>query len=884
MKHRLLAVAIAGLTAPNFAAASVFMSEYIEGSSNNKAIEIFNGGDAAVNLTDYELVFYFNGNTNAGYRIALEGSLPVNQTYVTSHSLAAAEILALAQLTKGGGWFNGDDAIVLEKAGEVIDSIGQIGTDPGSQWNVNSVSTADNTLRRIDGSAADTNPFDAFDPSVAWVQFANNDFSDLGSYLGSVGDGNGDDDDTPAEPSLELGSCGAPATFISAVQGAGASSPLDGQQVVVEAVVTASFQGSDQLSGFFIQEELADQDNNSATAEGVFVFSREPVVGVGDLVRLLATVGEYSGATQLTNIEAALLCGSASLPNSVKIELPVAEAFAWEALEGMRVELEQQLTVTDNYTLARFGEFDVAPERLYIPTQIVAPGAAAQAQAALNQRSKLLIDDGSSRQNPALVAYPSPELSAANSLRVGTELLGVKGVLSEGFGEYRVQPTQPLTFVATNPRTPAPELPGDGELRVAAFNVLNYFNGDGQGAGFPTPRGADSATELARQEAKLIAALIALEADIIGLVEMENDGFGETSALASLVTELNREVGEARWAYVDFGVSNIGTDAITNAIIYRQDVLQPQGMPAFTTQVLFDYGSRAPVLQSFIDTRNGDGFQFLVAHLRSKGSCSGAEGADRDTGDGQGCWNATRVTAVNTMLDWLATAPTGYTDDDVIIVGDMNAYAMEDPIAAFTARGWVDLKSTWLGNRHHSYVFQGESGSLDHAFASPAMAAKITGVTDWLINADEPIALDYNEEFKSPQQLATFFAPDAYRSSDHDPVVIEVNTQREFKQDFGLITGNPGWQRFSFELPANMKVLRVMTQGGSGALELRVEHQRQPSQGHADCVASGNGTEQLCTLLRPAAGTWHIAVRGLRPAKQGRGSYQNVGLAVQAND
>jgi hypothetical protein len=160
--------------------------------------------------------------------------------------------------------------------------------------------------------------------------------------------------------------------------------------------------------------------------------------------------------------------------------------------------------------------------------------------------------------------------------------------------------------------------------------------------------------------------------------------------------------------------------------------------------------------------------------LKSKGSdCLAVN--DPDTGDGQGNCNMTRTKAAGALMRWLATDPTGAGDPDVLIVGDMNSYAMEDPIRAVTNAGYINLVRTLAGAGAYSYVFDGQSGYLDHALASPVLAPRVTGISEWHINADEPVALDYNVEFKTANQVNTFYAADPFRSSDHDPVIVGIN-------------------------------------------------------------------------------------------------------------
>ncbi|HAB08285.1 MAG TPA: ribonuclease, partial [Alcanivorax sp.] len=345
-----------------------------------------------------------------------------------------------------------------------------------------------------------------------------------------------------------------------------------------------------------------------------------------------------------------------------------------------------------------------------------------------------------------------------------------RAIVSYGFEEWRLQPVDDITFRAANPRPAAPPRAPGSNLRVAAFNVLNFFNGDGQGGGFPTARGADNAEELARQKAKLVAALTALDADIIGLMEIENDGYGPDSAIA----ELAEALGPA-WRFVAHGEAGLGSDAIAVGLLYRDDVVAEAGEAAtLDTGAFGNETNRQPLAQSFRLLNNDQVLTLVVNHFKSKGSCPD-DGVNAAQDDGQSCWNAERTQAAEDQLAWLAGQPTGVADEDVLVLGDLNAYALEDPVRAFQDQGFVDLLTRFQGDQAYSYIFDGETGHLDHALASPSLDARVVDAGAWHINADEPRALDYNQDFKSDQQIDDFFAADAYRSSDHDPLHVDLN-------------------------------------------------------------------------------------------------------------
>lgn len=227
------------------AATELFFSEYIEGSSNNKALEIYNGTGSAVDLAagGYNVQMYFNGNPSAGLTINLSGTIADGDVFVLAHSSANPAILAQADQTNGAGWFNGDDAVVLRRGTTIIDVIGQIGFDPGIEWGSGLTSTADNTLRRKSGiEAGDPNGSDPFDPSLEWDGFATDTFDGLGSH--SV---------TPSPNAPVIVSCGAPLSVLEGFSASRSISASDSDGVVVSMAIdaiTPSDPGTITLSGF----------------------------------------------------------------------------------------------------------------------------------------------------------------------------------------------------------------------------------------------------------------------------------------------------------------------------------------------------------------------------------------------------------------------------------------------------------------------------------------------------------------------------------------------------------------------------------------------------------------------------------------------------------
>ncbi|HCL3461766.1 TPA: SpnA family nuclease [Pseudomonas aeruginosa] len=760
-------LALLGLPVAN--AAELIISEYVEGSGNNKALEFYNSGSQVLDLSAYRVEFYFNGASAAGRSIDLSGSLAPGKTFVLANGVADPALLALASQRVEGSWFNGNDAVLLRRrGGEILDSLGQVGFNPGTTWGSGDVQTLDRSLvRKADIRDGDSDPSDAFDPAAQWLGYPRDTFANLGQHgAGEPGGG----EEAGLRP-------------IHEVQGAGAESPLVNQRVAIEGVVVGDFQNASELKGFYVQQEDATVDGDPATSEGIFVYDggNGSDVKLGDRVRVTGQVREFNGLTELVGpLQVSVLASGVALPTPAGISLPLASADALERYEGMRVQLRQTLTVNEVYNLGRYGEVLLSSGgRQMTPTNVVAPGEQAKAMQARNDLDRILLDDGRSGQNPDPIRYPAPELSAYNSLRVGDRTSAIDGVLDYSAGSYRIQPLQTPTFEAANPRPAQPAV--EGRLRVASFNVLNYFNGDGKGGGFPTSRGANTAEEFQRQKAKIVAAILASKADIVGLMEIENDGYGEFSAIADLVNGLNASLPQGqRYAFVNPNRAKLGSDEIAVGLIYRGDKVRTYRSAAVLDSSVnpeFDDTRNRPTLaQTFQEINGGEGLTIAVNHLKSKGSaCDG----DPDTGDGQGNCNLTRARAAQALVDWLAGDPTGAKEPDRLIIGDLNSYAKEDPVNVIRSAGYTDLVARQAGaGKGYSYVFSGQSGYLDHALANASLARQVRGAVEWHINADEPRVLDYNVEFKTPRQQDSLYNAEPYRASDHDPVVIGIDLRR----------------------------------------------------------------------------------------------------------
>ncbi len=910
-----IALAVPGQAAVQAAGPTeLFFSEYIEGSSNNKALEIYNGTGAPINLAagTYNVQMFFNGSASAGLTINLTGTVANGDVFVLANSGAVVDILVQADQTNGSGWFNGDDAVVLRKGTTIIDVIGQIGYRPVPEWGTGLVSTADNTLRRkaaiISGDSVGN---DVFTPSVEWDGFAQNTFNGLGVGYGDVAPvvtstnpaNNSSGFATTAnlivnfnEPvavtgewfTLECSDSGIHTAVVSGgsstytidpdldfisesctltilaenisdldsddppdlmasnyvvhfttldtsaacsienysriydIQGTEETLAIPGL-VFSRGVVIGDYEGpSPALRGFYMQDLNGDGD--PFTSDGIFVFNgNNDLVTLGDEVFVAGLAAEFQGQTQIT-AGAIVVCGTDSV-DPVDVEFPVPNTTFLEQYEGMLVRLPQTMYVTEHFQLGRFGQVVLSADaRLQQPTNVAAPGADANALQAANNLNKIILDDASQAQNPdpILFARGGLPLSASNTLRGGDTATGIVGVLnytwagnSASGNAYRVRPINALNgYVNFEPANPRPAAPEDvsGTLEAGALNLLNYFNTfdglpdtvnnctNGVGGAATDCRGADTQAEFDRQWPKTVAAILGMNVDVLGIVEIENDGYGADSAIQHLVDQLNTAAGPGTYAFIDVDAATgqlnaLGTDAIKVGLIYKPAMVTPVGVTAaLNSEAFVNGGDSAPrtrpaLAQTFQQNSNGARFTVVVNHFKSKGSACDVP----DAGDGQGNCNLVRVNAATELANWLASDPTLTSETDILILGDLNSYAMEDPITALKDAGYTNLLDLFFGPEAYSYVFDGQWGYLDHALATGSLWPQVTGISEFHINADEPSVLDYNTDFKTLNLQNVLYAPDMFRVSDHDPVIVGLDLQNSpYPSDLGFVNGS-GW-------------------------------------------------------------------------------------------
>ncbi|MFQ6551803.1 ExeM/NucH family extracellular endonuclease [Aestuariibius insulae] len=663
--------------------------------------------------------------------------------------------------------------------------------------------------------------------------------------------------------------------LISQVQGSGSEAALLGETVTVEGIVTYT-----TSNGYYVQEEDADSDGDAATSEAIFVFTGsntnpgDGLVEVGQTVEVSGSVSEFSGLTQLSGGTTTVTDATISdLPEAVTIAVSgVTDADVdYEAVEGMRVEVvsgevDEALTVTQNFNLDRFGEITVSAGTQTQPTQLFDAQTQAAEIAALqeaNANNRLIIDDGPLGSNPSEFAFipnTSPgdngngildagdDFDQGGTLRLGAEVTApIEGIMSEGFGNYRVYATETMEIDESTNGDARPETPDDvgGSLQIASFNVLNYFttldrDGNTTGPdGALDPRGASSEEDLDRQTDSLVNALTGTGAEVFAIQEVENNGFGEDGAIVRLASELDAADPATDIRFVDptdpGSDGFIGTDAITTGILYDANAVtlvssetlvfeEASGQATFAiAEQLNPYVSdgdqvgdfqrnRPATIATFEDNETGETFTVVSVHHKSKGDSNLQDLADGietalangsippedvamveanlaalkadpnfDQGDGQGFWNAVRNDGSTELTEYLEDEYGTSDGANVLVLGDFNAYAQDDPTQTLRdvdlngdgSADYVDVIDEFAGGQEDafSFIFDGQQGTLDQGFASAGLADNITGATEWHINAQEPDLLNYNSAFND----AGFYSDDVFAASDHDPLIIGLD-------------------------------------------------------------------------------------------------------------
>ncbi|WP_456821133.1 ExeM/NucH family extracellular endonuclease [Cellulomonas sp. URHB0016] len=773
------------------------------GQFNRDFIELVNTQTTAVDVTGWAVQYGAAGNTTFGAKTVLSGTIAAGGSLLvgeapgadTSQPAITPDIDGTIAISGSAGKValtTTSDTLVCAVAAScagdaaVVDLVG---------WGSSTVVFAGAA------PASGTSSSTSVSRDAAHTNTANNaaDFTTGTPTPQGAGGGSG-----PGTPTVRT---------IAEIQGTGAVSPLVGETVITAGVVTAAYP-TGGLNGYVIQTPGTGgaSDATPGASDAVFVFSASTVgaVRIGDHVQVTGVVSEFNGLTELT----VAADGLEQLRDPAPAVTPVASA--WPTTDADRESLESMLftptgsfTVSNTFSTNQYGEVGLASGTtpLLQPTEVGAPGSAEAAAAAADDAARgVVLDDGASTNFLSAVnqSQTPPYVSLASPVRVGEAVtFAAPLVVDYRNNAWKLNPTSqvvaglpaPVSF--TSDRTAAPDAAAiGGDLRIASFNVLNYFTTLGAGTagctsfndrtGDPVtvnsgcePRGAWDPADLARQQAKIVKAINGLDADVVGLLEIENslvvDGVAD-EALGTLVDALNADAGSTVWAYVPSSSElppAAQMDVITNAIIYRTAAVTRTGPSHALGTLSADdqaFGNaREPVAQAFTPAGGGEPFLVVVNHFKSKGS-AGPWPGDADTGDGQGASNESRVRQATALRDWV---PTIQGDADAVaLVGDFNSYTQEDPLRLLYDAGYTDAGSHFAPGQY-SYSFSGLSGSLDHVLLNGPALARATGADIWEINAEESIALEYS---RYNYHGTLFYAADPYRSSDHDPVVVGLVT------------------------------------------------------------------------------------------------------------
>lgn len=846
-RTKLIICAWLGAMFTSYVQADVLISEYIEGSGYNKALEIVNTGAEPVSLDGYTLKKSTNGATTWRVSLPLDGyQLAPEQTLVIVNSRAEESLLSQADITGSAiTGFNGNDPIGLFFNGALHDVIGVVGST--AYWG------KDVTLIRRETSQAS----EEYQPEQ-WQEYATDDFSGLGEWAPAT------DDDSSSESGF---TCTLPNgqdpdfTPIHDIQGPGSRSPLvprganqSPYSYYVTGVVSAVTYGL--TKGFYLQSLQADSDIH--TSEGVFVFTNQSQSNLqpGDVVCVQGIVQEYYQLTQLVpNDQNWKVLGHQQVPQAQDIEVDSSdESFAetLERYEGMLVRLPMSLDMRitrtfgfdydayrNNMVLAQ-GQVNYHPNQFY-------PAASEQSQATqrANQQRTLVIETDNQASGGDIPYYPDfarvdrdQDGSADDYLRINDTIANLEGVITYSYSNYRLLVNNIISeqdITHNTPRTDSPQV-GKGDVRIASFNVLNYFTSpfNGDPNQFGSNRGAESYREFERQQEKIVTALDHLDADIVGLMEIENNGFGDGAAIRQLVTQLN--LRQSDYDQYDFvrvdsnqdGVADendsVGTDAIAVGVIYR-----PHKVSLQTTRVIAMPEQNAPSIRdsdgnvidnghhqqrdslapTFRVINSGDVLTVAVNHFKSKGSKCWEDNAPVSDGgqagsdpDQQGSCENFRVAAAVALGDALQNI-----DGYKVVLGDMNSYAKEDPILVLTdySQDKYDKKihaarNTYIAGQQQfgdagatithsygylnavpmyhpkswSYSYNNTVGTLDHMLISPDLKSRVVGANEWHINADESTLFDYTDDNKADDFP---HYGDQFRASDHNPAVLELRFQ-----------------------------------------------------------------------------------------------------------
>lgn len=668
-----------------------------------------------------------------------------------------------------------------------------------------------------------------------------------------------------------------PTKTIAEIQGTGPTTPMVNAQVSTTGVVSAAYpHAGGDFSGFYLQTAGSGgtPDLTPNASDGIFVYTGGLAIApaVGDKVTVTGKVTEFSGMTEITVSSlgnftnagpatgADLITPGTVLPGT-DCALPGTGCLTGNTLEAEREKHEGEVfqptapfTVSDSYDgtpwsqagnrgFQMAGEIGLAAndtEPLIAPTQAVSPGNAAGLadRNAYNNAHMITLDDGANVDYSSNDGAPFPWFTPTHTVRMGAAVTFPKPVVLDYRNSlWKLQPQgkvtgsgESLVFIEQDRAAAPDDVLGDtGDLKIATFNMLNYFNTTGEQwvaddpAGgavrhcsyytdrggnrisnntceetdsstkpptvLPGPRGAANQASFLRQEAKELEAINTMGADVMSLEEVENStkvgDADRDDAIIHLVGQLNAHWAAAhpsyvgdRWAYAPSPrtlaqPTLLEQDAIRSAFIYNPSKVELVGPSRILVNSAPFRNAREPLAQAFKPLGSGraNAFGVIVNHFKSKGDSSGtASGDNVDLGDGAGSYNGDRKRQAAALLAFSDQFQSDRGIDKMFLTGDYNAYAKEDPIKVITDGGYHDLHPA---NNEQTYSFGGLAGSLDHVFANEAAYEMVTGEDVWSINANESVYYEYSR-FNS--NVTDLYAVNPFRSSDHNPEIIGIDT------------------------------------------------------------------------------------------------------------
>ena len=516
-------------------------------------------------------------------------------------------------------------------------------------------------------------------------------------------------------------------------------SDLTDSYISVKGIVSGDFQETGELAGFYLQDERL------FSTRGIFVHSKRKV-NLGDEILISAKVIEYKNETRLDSVSSITTLSTNNSFSTQTLSFPYSPQ-SIEQLEGCLVNIDEPMYISDSYSYEKYGQLLVSMKPMVQATEIYDAQKESDEIEKHNFQqlySSIVVDDLSNKRNPLDEDLYLPK----DAVVVGSKVKNIKGYLSQRNDKYSIRLASDLEYINIKKDHDTSLL---GDLKIMSFNLHNLFNGDGNKEGFPTERGAKDYQSYQKQIQKLAAAIDLANPDIIALMEVENDGEHSLSAIAQFCEYLNTITNRTSYT-VAKTVGLASKDVIKNGVIYDSLKVKTAELGNYYPAKIF---SRSPLFQSFTFKDSLD-FVLSVNHFKSK-SPRNAKGENVDQLDGQAAFNTKRTQQAKKLLQLVDSL---YASMDLLIVGDFNAYTKEDPIQAIESAKLIRLESS-----NYSYIYKGNMGCLDHAFATNNFEKQIKQIQVLDINASYPNWMDYRFENSDSSY---------FRSSDHNPIIIGV--------------------------------------------------------------------------------------------------------------